>query len=252
MSSSARPDGAGWAVFLDFDGTLVDIADRPDGVRVEDAVPATLAALAAKLDGALAIVSGRTVSDIDGFLRDASLDVCGMHGLERRQAGRLSRPERLVDITARIEALRQAFADRPGVLVEGKGVGVALHWRMAPEAEAEALRAMEVLAGELGPGYRIQDGKAVREIVPAASGKGGAVRALMQEPPYSGRTPLFAGDDRTDEHGFEAVNDLGGVSIKLGEGATAASRRFADAASFRRWLQAWAEDRATIADVPAA
>ena len=234
-----RQDGV--ALFLDFDGTLVDIAERPDAVRVEPGLPETLKVLSDRFGGALALVSGRTVQDIDGFLHDESLDICGMHGLERRVGGQLSRPPGLVEIGPQIESLRQAFADRPGILVEDKRIGVALHWRLAPDAEEEAMAAMARLATELGPGYRIQDGKAVREIVPAASGKGTAIRNLMEHPPYRGRVPVFAGDDKTDEHGFDAVNALGGVSIKLGPGETTASRRVPDAAGFRRWLRAWAE-----------
>lgn len=252
MSDGERPDGRPFAVFLDFDGTLVDIAERPDAVRPEADLAEVLTRLAERLDGALAIVTGRTIPEIDRFLSPASLDVCGMHGLERRVSGHLSRPPDLVEIAPQIEALRRAFADRPGVIVEDKTFGVGLHWRMAPDAEADAMAAMEKLASELGPGYRIQDGKAVREIVPAASGKGGAIRALMERAPFRGRVPLFAGDDRTDEHGFEAVNALGGISIKLGEGPTSASNRFPDPPSFRNWLRAFAQDRAAVEELPAA
>mgnify|MGYP000072928821 FL=1 len=248
----SQPPDPRFALFLDFDGTLVDIAERPDAIEVEPDLPALLSDLAASHGGALAIVSGRTVSDIDGFLRAEDLDICGMHGLERRVAGRFSRPPGLAGIAPQVAALRRAFADRPGVLVEDKEVGVALHWRMAPQAEAEAMAAMADLARELGPGYRIQDGKAVREIVPAASGKGGAIGDLMEQPPYRGRSPVFAGDDHTDEHGFEAVNALGGLSIKLGPGPTAATRRLEDAVAFRRWLRLWAAGRAALADLPAA
>lgn len=251
MSEGREPDHTSFAVFLDFDGTLADIAERPDAVRPDADLPEVLTGLAAKLGGALAIVTGRTVPEIDRFLSPARLDVCGMHGLERRVSGRLSRPD-LVPLAPQIDALRRAFADRPGVIVEDKTFGVALHWRMAPDAEADALAAMEKLAAELGPDYRIQDGKAVREIVPAASGKGAAIRALMEAPPYLGRVPLFAGDDRTDEHGFEAVNPLGGISIKLGDGPTVAPYRFPDAASFRDWLRAFAQDRAGVETLPAA
>ncbi|WP_133770593.1 trehalose-phosphatase [Enterovirga rhinocerotis] len=242
---------APWALFLDFDGTLVDIAERPDAVVVEAGLPASLSALWQRLDGALAIVTGRTVEVVTGFLGDPGFDVCGMHGLERRVGGRLSRPDGLADLGTDVAALRSAFADRPGVLVEDKGVGVALHWRLAPEAEADALAAMAALAARLGEGYRIQDGKAVREIVPAASGKGGAIRALMEHPPYLGRIPVFAGDDRTDESGFEAVNALGGISIKLGDGPTAAAHRLPSAPAFRAWLHRWAEGVTGPSDLPA-
>lgn len=238
------------AVFLDFDGTLVDIADRPDGVQVTPGLTELLSSLSVRMEGALAIVTGRMVEDIDHYLQPLSLDVCGMHGLERRVGGTLSLPEGLVELGPQIEALRAAFSRRPGVLVEDKRVGVVLHWRLAPEAEEDAKAAMAELAAELGPGYRLQDGKAVRELVPAASGKGEAIRALMERAPYGGRVPVFVGDDRTDEHGFEAVNDLGGVSVKIGPGPTVANRRLPDATSFREWLRAWEAGREGVESLP--
>jgi len=240
------------AVFLDFDGTLVDIAERPDAIRVAPGLPDLLTALSSRAGGAVAVVTGRTVADVDRYLRPALLDICGLHGLERRVGGTLSRPEGLADLSSEVAALRAAFSRRPGVLVEDKTVGVALHWRLAPEAEDEAKAAMAALAGKLGPGYRLQDGKAVRELVPAASGKGGAIRALMERPPYRGRIPVFVGDDRTDEHGFEAVNALGGVSVKIGPCPTAATRRLPGTASFRDWLRLWEAGGASVENLPAA
>lgn len=243
---------AAWALFLDFDGTLVDIAERPDDVVVGPGLLDLLLRLRLRAGGALAIVTGRTVADLEGFLPDGSLDVCGVHGLERRVAGLLSSPAGLAELRPEIARLTRAFADRPGILVEDKGVGVAIHWRMAPDAEHDAKAAIAELARRLGPAYRIQDGKAVRELVPAAAGKGAAIRALMTAPPYLGRRPIFVGDDRTDEDGFAAVDALGGTGVKVGPGPTGAGRRIARRAGVRPWLEGLVEGSAGPGDLPAA
>lgn len=235
------PDAAGWALFLDFDGTLVDIAERPEAVVVEPGLRQALTGLQERLGGALAIVSGRTITDLDGLLPELGLDICGLHGLELRVGRHVSRPAGLAELGPEIEVLRARLAGYPGVVVESKGVGVAVHWRMAPEAAFEAASAAAELSGRLGPGYRLQDGKAVREIVPAHAGKGAGIRALMAEPPYLGRRPAFVGDDRTDEDGFAAVNALGGLSVKVGPGPTAARHRIANPAAFRAWLRLWTD-----------
>lgn len=227
------------ALFLDFDGTLVDIAERPEAVLVDPALPGQLRRLRERLGGAVAIVTGRALAAVDGFLPGIGLDICGLHGLERRVGDAVSRPEPSAELRRGIEALRDRLAAAPLALIEDKGVGVAVHWRLAPEAEPLARAAIGDLAARLGPAYRLQDGKAVCELLPAGAGKGGAVRTLMREPPYRGRIPVFVGDDRTDEHGFAAVADLGGIGVKVGEGETAAPRRVASSARFRDWLSAW-------------
>jgi trehalose 6-phosphate phosphatase len=229
----------GAALFLDFDGTLVDIAEHPDAVMVDPGLPEVLTGLRERLGGALAIVTGRPISDIDRYLPGLGVDVCGLHGLERRVAGIVSVPDGLRDLGPEVEALRQALAGHSGILIENKGISVAVHWRMAPEAEAEARAAIDDLARRLGPTYRVQEGKAVRELVPAAAGKGEAIRALMRMPPYSGRRPIFIGDDVTDEHGFEAVRDLGGATVKVGGGETGAERRVPSPAELRTVLSDW-------------
>lgn len=251
----APPEGAGApgvALFLDFDGTLVDIAERPDAVVVEAGLPARLKAVGAMLDGALAIVTGRALADIDGFMPDLGLDICGLHGLERRIGGKLSRPEAPSGLKQAVDDLRARLSGTPGIVVEDKGVGAAVHWRMAPASEPVARAAMAEFAGRLGAGYRIQDGKAVQELVPVHAGKDGAVHALMSQPPYLGRMPVFVGDDKTDEHGFAAVDALGGIGVKIGRGATAASRRLASPETFRRWLATWFGDDAGVLALPTA
>lgn len=245
----AAADLARWCLFLDFDGTLVDIAERPDSVVVEAGLPALLDQLRDRLGGALAIVTGRTVADLDTYL--PGFDTCGLHGLDRRVAGRMTRPTDLSSLAPEVTAIRARFATRPGVLVEDKGVGVAVHWRTAPDAMEAVIAAVTELADRLGPGYRVQAGKAVREIVPVSAGKGGAIRDLCGTPPYLGRRPVFAGDDVTDEGGFSATNALGGVSVKVGIGPTAASHRAASTTAFRAWLAAFATGAVSPADLPA-
>lgn len=230
------------ALFLDFDGTLVEIAPTPDAVVVDPGLPALLAALRTRLGGALAIVTGRALGDVDAFLPGLDLDACGMHGLERRLGGMTSLPDDLADLTPEIALLRERLAFHPGLIVEDKRIGVAVHWRTAPEAEGAARAAIDDLAGRLGPEYRIQDGKAVREIVPARAGKGEGIGAMMRTAPYAGRFPIFVGDDRTDEHGFVTVNRLGGLGVKIGAGDTSASRRVASVPSFRTVLQGWLDE----------
>jgi trehalose 6-phosphate phosphatase len=236
------PAGPGWAVFLDFDGTLVEIAPRPEAVRVAPDLPDLLTRLRDGCGGALAIVTGRAIPVIDGFLPGLDLDVCGLHGMERRRAGRTARVEveNLDAFRAAVPAVSARLAGLSDIVIEDKGESLALHWRLNPAAEPAIRAAGAELMARVGPAFRLQEGKAVIEIVPAVSGKGRAVEALMAEAPYRGRRPLFIGDDVTDEHGFAAVNALGGVAIKVGAGATAAGRRIADPAALRAWLARFA------------
>lgn len=246
---NGHPDDRRWALFFDFDGTLVEIAPTPDAVDVRPRIPALLGDLRHVLDGALAIVTGRPVADVERYLPGLPVDICGMHGLERKVGGRIVRPD-FPDLSAEIEALRERLSAYPGVLLEDKGIGVAVHWRLAPDAEAAAQDALADLAARLGPGYRVQDGKAVRELVPGTSHKGRAIRDLMRDAPYAGRVPVFVGDDRTDEAGFETVEDLGGVGIKIGPGETLASRRLDAPAALERLLESWAAGGVGMLDIP--
>ena len=245
-----RPDGdrtalraADCALFLDFDGTLVEIAERPEAVRVAPDLGATLARLGERLGGALALVSGRAIAVLDGFLAPHRFDAAGLHGIERRVAGRLfpCRPEEHPALRASVASLSGDLRSMPGVLIEDKGCSVAVHWRMAPEHAGEAERVARDLAARLGPGYRLQFGKAVAEILPARSGKGAAILSFLSEAPYAGRRPVFIGDDLTDEHGFAAVNARGGVSVRIGPGPTEAGFRLASPAELRKHLTAWAD-----------
>ncbi|WP_375463785.1 trehalose-phosphatase [uncultured Methylobacterium sp.] len=230
------------ALFLDFDGTLVEIAPRPDQVRVDPGLAPALERLRTRLGGALAIVTGRPVSVIDDFLAPARFDVAGLHGVERRVDGRLAGggPADHPELRARVPRLQAMVAGLDAVLIEDKGASVAVHWRLATPDDAErAQAAVTALAAELAGPYRLQLGKAVGEIVPASATKGHAIRAFLEHAPYAGRRAVFLGDDRTDEIAFESVARDGGLGIRVGPGETAAARRLPDPAAVRALLFAW-------------
>ncbi|MBE7247524.1 MAG: trehalose-phosphatase [Actinomycetospora chiangmaiensis] len=232
------------ALFLDFDGTLAEIAPRPDAVVVEPGLVEALERLRGRLDGALAIVTGRPVAVIDGFLTPARLDAAGLHGGERRVGGVLSggRAEDHPDLRRQVERLRSESARLANVLIEDKGASVAVHWRLAnPEDAGEAEALVKAAAEALGGAYRLQLGKAVGEIVPAQATKAHAIRAFLEQAPYAGRRPIFFGDDRTDEMAFATVQEDGGIAVRVGDGDTVAHRRLPDPAAVRALLRDWAE-----------
>ncbi len=242
----SAPRSDGWALFLDFDGTLVDIAERPEAVVVDPTLPPVLERLQQQLAGALAIVTGRPIATIDDFLSPRRLDVAGLHGVEYRLAGTLHpcRPEEHPALRRAIERLRRRVAEMEGVLVEDKGCSVAVHWRLAPHAEAKVRDLMASMAAELGADYRLQKGKAVIEVLPARAAKGAIIQHFLQHAPYRGRRPIFVGDDLTDELGFEVVNGLGGMTFRIGHEPTCAKRRIATPGELRRCLAAWADQGA--------
>jgi trehalose 6-phosphate phosphatase len=224
------------AVFLDFDGTLVDIAPQPEAVIVPPALAATLEQLHRYLGGALALISGRPITQIDAFLKPLALPAAGVHGAERRGV------DGTVTLLSthpleRVEAGALALAREDSRLrVETKRGSVALHYRQAPEREADCIAAMQA-AVEQSPGLTLLRGKMVVEAKPGGASKGAAIEAFMAEPPFAGRTPVFVGDDITDEVGFATVQRMKGLGVKVGEGATVAWQRIATPALFREQLQ---------------
>ncbi|UVF20193.1 trehalose-phosphatase [Microvirga terrae] len=231
-----------YALFLDFDGTLVDIVERPDAVRVDPSLPAVLTTLQERLGGALAIISGRPVEFLDGRFVPHAFDMAGLHGLEHRIAGKMSMcdPGEHPALRATVERLSAIVSGKEGVLIEDKGCSVAVHWRLAPHEKDFAIATAHAAVEALGADYRVQHGKAVAEILPSAAGKGKVIERFLQEAPYRGRRPIFVGDDLTDENGFKTVNAQGGLSVRIGAGDTIAKVRLGTPADLRHCLSTWA------------
>jgi trehalose 6-phosphate phosphatase len=230
-------DAHGLAMFLDFDGTLVDIAERPDAVHLAAATRETLMRLQVLLDGALAIVSGRDIHVLDAMLSPFRCPVAGVHGLTRRDAegrmhGQMAAPE-IFDLAER--RLCDLALRYPALLVERKSYAIAIHYRGDPARENACLAAMEALA-TLDDRVKLVRGKMVVEMRLTGGNKGTAIAAFMMETPFAGRQPFFAGDDVTDEDAFRLINARGGATLKIGSGATEARYRLDDSAQFLAWL----------------
>jgi trehalose 6-phosphate phosphatase len=235
------PFAAGWAFFLDVDGTLLDHADHPGAVRVGPGLRVLLEGLSAAAGGALALISGRSVEDIDRLFAPLRPAAAGQHGTERRSAGGvIHRHAPPLENLARAAAdLVRLTAAREGLVFENKGMTLALHYRQAPQLHVLAEGEMRRLAAALGEDFELQAGKFVFELKPSGKDKGSAIAEFMAEAPFAGRVPVILGDDLTDEYGFEVVNRLDGHSIKVGQGETRARWRLADSAAVRRWLAAY-------------
>ena len=227
-----------WAYFLDVDGTLIHIADTPQTVVVERLLLDLIASLHRACGGAVALVSGRMISDLQSHLGMPQLPLAGLHGLERRDsAGRLwihAAPPAAK--SAIKEALAPVLAIHPGLLLEDKGLTLALHYRRAPQLAAYVHQLMARMTILGGAGLELQRGKRVVEIKPAGIHKGTAVAEYMGEIPFKGRRPVFIGDDLTDELAFAEVNLRDGISIKVGKGASCARFRLPDVAAVHHWL----------------
>ena len=226
------------SLLLDFDGTLVELADRPDGIVVEPVLAVLIRRLAGTFRGRLALVSGRSVAQLEGFLGEALENVAliGSHGAEIHTGSSRVAPVRPPALIEAEHAIRAIFADREGIVVEVKTLGVAVHYRLAPEAEPAARRLVRSLA--INNGLAVQEGKMMIELRAAGHDKGSGIATLMARSPFAGTVPVFAGDDVTDEAGFVAVAALGGVGVLVGpERATAARHRLQDVAAVRAWLE---------------
>lgn len=239
-SDHALPDPADdWALFLDVDGTLLEIAEQPDSVRIDPRLLSILSTLAGRFDGALALVSGRSLTTLDRLFAPLKLNAAGLHGLERRDhAGTIHRPAVDRRGIAQARAAMAAFAAEDArLLIEDKGLSVALHYRGAPERGPDCDRFASALVGRLGEEFVLQRGKMVVEVRPRGPDKGDVVAAFAAEAPFAGRRPVFVGDDVTDEDAFTVVNAAGGHSIRVGPpGATAASWRVGSVDALRAWL----------------
>lgn len=237
MANPPSIDPATHALFLDFDGTLVDLVDDPDAVAIAPDVLRRLTDLRSELCDAFGIVSGRRISDLDRFLHPLRFAAAGVHGLERREAPdgdiqRLAGPEALDSIR---EALRAGIARHPSLKLEDKGTALVLHYREHPSLEAQARQLMQDAAGN-DPAFAIMHGNMIVEVHLSGMDKGQALRTFMENANFRGRLPIYVGDDTTDEFGFRAVRELGGVSIKVGKGESDAQFRLADVEAVHRWL----------------
>lgn len=229
----------GWAVFLDLDGTLLDIAETPGAVVVSDRLRADLSALSRRTAGAVALITGRSVAFVDEVFPGHAFHVAGLHGAEWRDAeGRRFDCAHKADLAAALRMLAEKSADWPGVVVEDKGSAFAAHFRLVPQLEDPVRRFMESLALGLGERWMLQNGKSVVEIRPAGSDKGGAVERFMRERPFLGRRPLAVGDDLTDEAMFAVVNRLAGLSVRVGPASRPSAARAVveTPAAVREWI----------------
>lgn len=238
------PDaGRAWALFLDVDGTLLELKPTPDAVQVPRPLPPLLVQLYERLDGALAFVSGRTIATIDHLFAPLRLPCAGLHGVERRDArGRVHRAWRGNDGT--LDQLRCAAFELartlPGILVEDKHSTLALHYAQAPQHREALCRAASAIAERTG--FELQAGHKLYELKPPGVDKGGAVTAFLDEAPFAGRAPVFLGDDLTDEYAHAVARARGGMAIQVGA-LTASVAQYAldDPAAVLRWLQHWEE-----------
>lgn len=225
------------ALFLDFDGTLVDLVDDPDDVALAADRVARLEEMSERLSGALAIVSGRRIADLDRFLAPLAFAAAGVHGLERRR-----RPDGETEFLLQPEALdpvRDALAPtleaNQRLRLEDKGTALVLHYRTAPDLAAAAKSAMRhAVEGRVD--LVVMDGDNIVEVHPAGMDKGRALADFLSAPPFKGRIPVYLGDDTTDEFALKSVSEQGGVAIKVGSKESVAEYRLADVADVHHWL----------------
>lgn len=226
------------ALFLDMDGVLAPLAETPEAVVPHPERTAALRAVADRLDGRVAIISGRTIAEIDRIAEASAASASGVHGLERRRAdGSVHRAEAAPEVRDAVTAFEDFARTRPGIIVEDKAVSAGLHYRGAP-TEAEAAMA---LASDLAEqtGLTMQAGNLVVELKTPGTSKGTALHAFMKEPPFAGAVPVMLGDDLTDEDGFRAAEALGGFGVLVGPPReTAARHGLPDVDAVLAWLNA--------------
>jgi trehalose 6-phosphate phosphatase len=203
------------ALFLDFDGTLIDIAPSPSAITVPRELPAALMRLQILLGGAVAIVSGRPLADLQSYLAPADLDFVAEHGAVIKRRGSSAHPPQAAWPETWQERLAQFLTAHPGTEVERKAYSIALHFRRAPEAEHDALNLLRLFASEASGGFEILPAKMAFELKLTTMSKGKAITELMSEDPFRRRVPVFAGDDVTDEDGFIAVRAMGGIALPV-------------------------------------
>lgn len=223
------------ALFLDFDGTLAPLQDDPDTVALPSDGAELLMALNTRLDGALALISGRGAKDLSSRTPNGLWRV-GAHGLEICRPDEPANHARAPfppELMAQLETLVSAH---DGVRIEEKGRVAAIHYRQNPEIGGELFGQLSDLVAD-SKSYRLQHGKMVIELKPDGANKGVALKALCAAPPFQDRIPVMIGDDATDEDAIRAAKDLGGYGIKVGDGPTCASYRLKDPEAVWRWIR---------------
>jgi trehalose 6-phosphate phosphatase len=238
MKQPPPPPALDWCLFLDVDGTLVEITDTPSQVEIDAELKLLLREVAERLGGAVALVSGRRISTLDALFAPLKLPAAGLHGVERRKLDGTIQGASFVD--SQLDGARAAiktFVDaHPGTMLEDKDRTIALHYRMAPQFEQTARESILEIAKPLGSNYHIQGGKMMFEIKPRGFSKATAIQAFMKESPFNGRRPVFAGDDLTDQDGFGVVEAHGGISIAVGD-RVQGQFYLPDVAAVRAWLK---------------
>lgn len=223
------------ALFLDFDGTLVDLAPTPDSIRVGETLADDLATLSERLDHRLALVSGRAIPDLQRHLGPLRVARAGSHGIARELADGSALGDLPTALPEEAALALRSFAAEQGFALEEKPHGAALHFRSDPALEPAGLAFAQDLAGRHM--LEVKRGKSVIELVRPGVSKEGAVRAFMQIGPFAGAVPIFVGDDITDEDGFRAADDLGGFGILVGDRSpTRARYQLPDTAAVHAWL----------------
>ncbi len=216
-ASMARPQ-RGWSLFLHVDGTLLDFADSPSGVEVPAELAPLLRRVSESLNQAVALVSGRSVPDLDQLLSPLRLPCAALHGVERRDAGgQISRcPVDYVGLDRARRAVHELLEEYPEVELEDKRLAIALHFRRKPHLGSPLRRSLHALVRALGPTLTVHDGAYVLELKPSAGNISTALEAFMAEPPFAGRRPICLGDRLADGHAFRAVHRHGGLAITVG------------------------------------
>jgi trehalose 6-phosphate phosphatase len=238
MLETLPPPSLNWCLFLDVDGTLIELTDSPLDTVADAEIKTLLTEVAERLGGAVALVSGRSIEYLDALFAPLHLPAAGLHGIERRKASGAMHGASFVDsqLDGARAALTALVQSHPGTILEDKGRTIAVHFRMAPQFEAQVAAAVRAVASQLNSNYHIQAGNMMLELKPRGFSKASAIKAFMHEPPFSGRQPVFVGDDLTDQDGFKAVEDRGGVSIGVGD-RVHGQFRVDNAAAVRGWLK---------------
>lgn len=227
------------AIFVDFDGTLVDIVERPDLVKIPEHLLETLQVAHDRLTGALALITGRSIADLDQLLEPLRLPTAGIHGLEYRENSGIMYADPPVAIPDHVRnRLLALAATDPGLILEDKGISLAMHYRQSPHLKMRVRDEFKAILSELGTDFVQQDGKMVVELRPGSATKGTAVRQFMAKPPFAGRRPVFIGDDVTDEDAFDVINEMQGYSVRVGATDESSAARFSlpDVAAVQSWL----------------